>query len=100
MTIIKSELGAFTGRLFYTGTPAKFVNTFIGKNTISSVPKEVASLLNKENPSSYTFHSLRRSSATAAADAGASVQQLMDFRKAEKVVIFENFSGTISNFNM
>ena len=146
LNIIKSELGVFTGRLFYTGTPTKFVNSFIGKNTVSNVPKEVANLLNKQNCELYTFHSLRRSSATAAADAGASVQQLMDFygwqnsnmpqeyvssskfsvknmaerlqtkdeasieckppletttelKKAEKIIIFENFSGTITNFN-
>ena len=35
--------------------------------------------MGKENPEKYTFHSLRRSSATAAADNGASVAQLMDF---------------------
>ena len=39
----------------------------------------MSTLLEKDNPSTYTFHSLRRSSATAAADSGASVQQLMDF---------------------
>ena len=46
---------------------------------MSKVPREVAVLLEKEDPTTYTFHSLRRSSATAAADGGASVQQLMDF---------------------
>ena len=51
----------------------------MGKNTISLIPRQVAALLGKENPEKYTFHSLRRSSATAAADNGASVAQLMDF---------------------
>ena len=39
----------------------------------------MASILQKDNISNYTFHSFRRSSATAAADNGASVQQMQDF---------------------
>ena len=165
--MIKSDLGVYTGRLFYTGTPSRFNKSYMGKNTVSNVPKEVANLLSKEDSSAYTFHSLRRSSATAAADAGASIQQLMDFygwqssnlpqeyvssskfaiksmadrlqpsgssaadndrlqstgssaadnvphrekktqvyekrqmyEKAEKIVVIENFNGTITNFSM
>ena len=51
----------------------------MGKNLLSKVPCEMATVLGLDNPVSFTFHSLRRSSATAAADSGASVQQLMDF---------------------
>ena len=51
----------------------------MGKNTISAVPKEMARSLNKPNIDGYTFHSLRRSSATAAADNGATAAQLQDF---------------------
>ena len=76
---IKSNFGVFAGRMFFKGTATAFFNQPIGKNTISQVPNEMAILLGLENPKSYTFHSLRRSSATAAADGGASVQQLMDF---------------------
>ena len=76
---IKSDLGVFSGRLFYTGTPKMYTKTPMGKNTISSVPKEVASLLGKEHPSSFTFHSLRRTAATSAADNGAMSHHMMDF---------------------
>ena len=76
---IKEQLGHFTGRVFYKGTSAIYVNQSMGKNTISKVPFEMPTLLEKNNPSTYTFHLLRRSSATAAADSGASVQQLMNF---------------------
>ena len=76
---IKSSFGVYTGRLFYTGTPNKFVCSFMGKNMVSKVPNEMATLLKKEDPNDFTFHSLRRSSATAAADAGATVQQMMEF---------------------
>ena len=77
ISAIKSSFGVYTGRLFYTGTPNKFVCSFMGKNMISKVPTEMATLLKKDNPNEYTFHSLRRSSATAAADAGATIQQMM-----------------------
>jgi len=39
----------------------------------------MAKFIGKDNPADFTFHSLRRSSATAAADSGATVAQLMDF---------------------
>ena len=39
----------------------------------------MAKFLEKENIKGYTFHSCRRSSATAAADSGASPQQMIDF---------------------
>ena len=79
LTHVKTSLNLFTGRMFFTGTSVAFFKQPIGKNTISKVPNEMASLLELESPNLYTFHSLRRSSATAAADGGASVQQLMDF---------------------
>ena len=76
---IKQELNVFTGRMFYTGTHKCFINSPMGKNTISQIPKEVANLLGKDNSDGFSFHSLRRSSATAAADNGATVAQMMDF---------------------
>ena len=65
--------------MFWTGTHGSFTNVPMGKNTISMIPRQVADLLGKEDPSKFTFHSLRRSSATVAADNGATVAQLMDF---------------------
>ena len=74
---IKDQLGKFKGRLFYT--ERKFVDSPMGKNSVAGVPKEMASFLEKDNSDAFTFHSLRRSSATAAADSGATAQQLTDF---------------------
>lgn len=79
LTQIKNDFNIFTGRMFFKGTQASFSSQYMGKNTISKVPCEMASLLQLDSPALYTFHSLRRSSATAAADDGASVQQMMDF---------------------
>ena len=51
----------------------------MGKNSVSKVPHEIAALLKLADPSKYTFHSFRRTSATRAADAGATSEQLVDF---------------------
>ena len=51
----------------------------MGKNSVFKVPHEIAALLKLPDPSEYTFHSLRRTSATRAADAGATTEQLVDF---------------------
>ena len=51
----------------------------MGKNTVGRVPHEVAKFLNLPEWDKYTFHSFRRTSATSAADAGASTEQLVDF---------------------
>ena len=63
---IKDQLGKFKGRLFYT--ERKFVDSPMGKNSVAGVPKEMASFLEKDNSDAFMFHSLRRSSTTAAAD--------------------------------
>ena len=65
--------------MFWTGTETCFVNTPMGKNTISKVPKGMATILKKSNPADYTFHTMRRTSATAAAESGATVAQMMDY---------------------
>ncbi len=65
--------------LFFTGrnkAGTKFSKTPIGKNLLSEVGKEVANVLSKPDPSSYTGHCWRRSSASAAADNGATTMDL------------------------
>ena len=77
---VKNELGKFQGRVFYTGRKnGGLVSQPMGRNKLAEVPHEVARFLGKERPEDYTFHSFRRSSATAAADAGATAQQMQDF---------------------
>ena len=79
LQIIKRELGKFTGRVLWTGKHSSFVTVPLGKNMVSAVPKEMARWLQKENVDEFTFHSFRRTSATHAADSGATANQLMDF---------------------
>ena len=79
MTYALKDLEVYTGRMFYTGNNSCFINSPMGKNTLSAIPKEVARILGKDNPDGYSFHSLRRLSATTAADNGATVAQMMDF---------------------
>ena len=79
LQIIKTELGKFTGRVLWTGKHSSFVTIPLGKNMVAAVPKEMARWLQKENMNEFTFHSFRRTSATHAADSGATANQLMDF---------------------
>jgi hypothetical protein len=51
---------------------------------ISGVPNKISVLLNLPNLMSYTFHSFRRTSATRAADEGATMEQLVDLFWLEK----------------
>ena len=80
ITMVKEELGIYSGRVFYTGRKdGQLTRQVMGRNMLSEVPHMVAEFLGKENPQDYTFHSFRRSSATAAADQGATAQQMVDF---------------------
>ena len=77
---MKEELGKYQGRVFYTGRKnGGLVGQPMGRNMLAEVPKQVARFLGKPNVEDFTFHSFRRSSATAAADAGATPQQMVDF---------------------
>ena len=68
------------GRVYYTGKKSDGLsNQHMGKNSISKIPHEIASLLNLPVPARYTFHSFGRTSATNASDAGATTEQLVDF---------------------
>lgn len=59
------------GRLFCQFRHGKATRMPMGKTKISNIPKVVANFLALPNPSSYTGHSLRVSSATSLADEGA-----------------------------
>ena len=69
---------------FNTCTPATFVIFLMEKNIISNVPSNIANLLEKENAQQFTFHSIRQTSATRAADSIASVQQLITWMGRSK----------------
>ena len=78
--MVKEELGQYKGRVFYTGRKdGKLTKQVMGRNMVAQVSHQVADWLGKENVDEYTFHSFRRSAATAAADQGATAQQMVDF---------------------
>ena len=80
VSMVKEELGLYKGRVFYTGRKdGKLTRQVMGRNMVSEVSHQVAEWLGKENVRDYTFHSFRRSAATAAADQGATAQQMVDF---------------------
>jgi len=78
-----------TGRFFqnFNFKSKQFVGQPMGRNTLSAVPKYIAAFLGLENAEKYTGHCLRRSSATALADSGATtVAMKRQFRwKSETV---------------
>ena len=97
MDHMKTELGKFSGRFFWTGKQQNFINSPLGKNSVSNIPKEMAEFLEKENVSEFTFHSLRRSSATYAADNGATAQQMTDFYGWKSVNMAQEYISTSKN---
>ena len=80
LDMVKNQLYQYKGKVWYTGRKTDtLTNQTMGKNSVSKVPHEIAALLKLDDPSKYTFHSFRRTSATRAADAGATSEQLVDF---------------------
>ena len=60
----------------------------------------MASFLNKENATDFTFHSFRRTSATLAADSGATIQQMQDFfgwKSPSMTMEYITISATVVN---
>ena len=68
--------GVFRTYRVTKGGKGTFIHSQLGQNSISKFGIEVATFLELSNPSSYTGHCWRRTSATAMADAGASIEQL------------------------
>ena len=77
---VNDQLKLYQGRVWFTGTKSDKLKTVpMGKNTVAQVPHDIAALLGLANPSLYTFHSFRRTSATSAADGGSTAAQMTDF---------------------
>ena len=80
LDLVKDQLYHYSGKVWYTGKKTEnLASQAMGKNSVSKIPHEIAALLKLADPSKYTFHSFRRTSATRAADAGATSEQLVDF---------------------
>ena len=63
-------------RFFINYRYGKCTNQVVGINTFGKIPSEIAKYLHLENPSLYTGHCFRRSSATLLADTGADILSL------------------------
>lgn len=73
----------FTERFFIQYANGKCHHQVMGKNKIGSTPSTIASFLGLENPSRYTGHCFRRTSATLLSNSGANmalVKQLGGWR--------------------
>lgn len=63
-------------RFFLGYRSGKCTKQSTGINTIGGIPRKIAEFLKLQNPSSYTGHCFRRTSATLLADAGADITTL------------------------
>lgn len=66
-----------TDRMLMQYRKGKCVNQVMGKHSIANIPKLIAEFLKLPEPKLYTGHSYRRTGTTIAADAGASMEDLM-----------------------
>jgi hypothetical protein len=77
---VNMQLSKYKGRVWFTGTQSQMLkNQAMGKNMLAKLPHELATRFSLPDPSIYTFHSFRRTSATSAADGGSSTAQMTDF---------------------
>jgi integrase len=66
-------------RIFLGYRNGKCIRQPIGRNMIATYPRMIAGLLNLPNPTSFTSHAFRRSSATWMADSGVDMLNLKRF---------------------
>jgi hypothetical protein len=72
---VNNQLKMCQGRVWFTGTKSEMLKSLpMGRNMISKVPHEIATVLSLPDPSLYTFHSFRRTSSANA----ASAQNILD----------------------
>jgi len=75
-TAYKDAQKDLKGRIWKHFHGGVWTNKVVGHNPLSETGKRIARWLQLPNPERYTGHCFRRSSATAAADAGASLVRL------------------------
>lgn len=80
-----------SNRLFLSRRNGNIVNIPVGINTVGAVPKTVATFLQLPEPEKYTSHSIRRTSATIYADAGATEAELMRLGKWKSPTVAKGY---------
>ncbi|XP_057320156.1 uncharacterized protein LOC130671118 [Microplitis mediator] len=78
-------------RFFMAYRNGACINQVIGINTFAKIPQQIATYLGLKNPSSYTGHTFRRSSATLVADAGANITTLKRLGDWKSAAIAEGY---------
>ncbi len=73
---LRTSVSSEQKRFFMRFQNGKCINQPVGKNSFSTIPSKIATLLNLDNPEKYTGHSFRRTSATLLANTGVDVLAL------------------------
>jgi hypothetical protein len=65
---VNNQLKTCQGRVWFTGTKSQMLKSLpMGRNMVSKVPHDIATVLSLPDPSLYTFHSFRKTSSASAA---------------------------------
>ena len=78
MVGLRKQFRITIDRTFTRYENGRLFNVAIGKNVLALVPQKVALFLNLENASSFTGHSIRRTSASVGAENGITALQLKE----------------------
>lgn len=84
-------------RFFLNFQNDKCTRQVVGVNKLGSVPERVAKFLKLPQPSQYTSHSLRRTSATVLVDAGADLVELKRHGGWKSSTVAEGYIGDSLN---
>ena len=81
----------FSDRFFIKYSNGKCSQQVIGKHKIGSVPEEIASFLQLEQPKRYTGHCFRRTSATLLSNSGANMQMVKQLGRWRSDLIAQGY---------
>lgn len=105
LTLIRNYIslrpaGASNDRFFLNFRGNRCTTQPVGKNTLGSIPSQIATYLGLPDPTCYTGHCLRRTSATLHFDAGGSTTDLMKLGgSVVKEYIDDNHYSMLDNFS-
>ncbi|KAK4884193.1 hypothetical protein RN001_000464 [Aquatica leii] len=88
---IRKKIEKIKERLFLKYYSGKCVNVPIGINAIGMIPSKIASYLKLENPTEFTGHCFRRSSATLLVNRGGDLLSLKQFGGWKSSTVAEGY---------
>ena len=98
MNVISSDSDRFFQN--FNKKSQKYCGQPMGRNNIAGVPKYIAKSLGLEEPEKYTGHCLRRSSATAFADSGATSMALKRQFRWKSETVAQGYLDQSKSFKM